>query len=179
MKEPQDSFVIHIGKLWNGPEGGIAEEDFERELTFNPKQIVTKSAIVGHILLVKSKGEITAVLSEIETVVELECERCLTKYEYEIDIESCERTFYSKKPEDDPDFDGIFLINLKDLTIDLYDMIRQEIILHFPLISVCSKGCKGLCAQCGINKNKKKCKCKEPKTAEENKPFKDLKKLIQ
>ncbi|MCA9374670.1 MAG: DUF177 domain-containing protein [Candidatus Gracilibacteria bacterium] len=179
MKESKDSFIIHIGKLWNGPEGSVVEEDFERELDFNPKEIAPKSVIDGHILLVKSKGEITVVLSEIETVVELECERCLTKYGYDIDIESCERTFYSQKPDNDPDFDGIFLINLKDLTIDLYEMIRQEIILHFPLISVCSKGCKGLCPQCGVNRNKKKCKCKEPEIAEENKPFKDLKKLIK
>jgi len=43
--------------------------------------------------------------------------------------------------------------------IDLGEEIRQEIILDNPARVLCSKGCKGICPQCGANLNKEKCKC--------------------
>jgi len=38
-------------------------------------------------------------------------------------------------------------------------LLRQEIILHFPVVSVCSKSCKGLCPVCGVDLNKENCSC--------------------
>jgi uncharacterized protein len=64
------------------------------------------------------------------------------------------------------------------MTIDLNEMLRQEIILHFPPNPLCSSRCKGLCQVCGKDKNKKLCTC----TVDDGKvykPFKDLKKIIR
>lgn len=179
IKAKNDSFIIHIGQLWQGPEGGTVQEDFEQSLTFEPAEIKVKSPVSGHLLLAKSKGEVIAVISDLHVKVELSCQKCLTTYNYDVEIPGTERVFHSEKPEDDTDIEGIFLINMKDLTIDLYEMLRQEIILHFPLNSVCSKGCKGLCPRCGANWNKKTCDCEKTGKSEDNKPFKDLKQLMQ
>ncbi|MEK7085982.1 MAG: DUF177 domain-containing protein, partial [Patescibacteria group bacterium] len=62
--------------------------------------------------------------------------------------------------------------------IDLGEFLRQEIILHFPLIPVCSKSCKGLCPTCGKDKNKEDCDCPKRET-EGYKPLAVLKKLIK
>lgn len=171
-------FLVTIGKLWAGPDGAVEQQDFEESLSFDEDQIKIKGPVSGHLLLVKTKKEISAVLQDVYVDVELQCERCLTPYDDEVYIESAERMFFPAKPEDDPDFNDLFLINMRDLTIDLYDLIRQEIILHFPLISVCSKSCKGLCPHCGIDKNKKNCNCKE-EDMDRQKPFKNLKKLMK
>lgn len=173
-----DHFIVTIGKLWAGPDGAVEEQDFEVSLPFNPKELVVKASIRGHLLIAKTGKELTAIIQDVDTIVELQCERCLKKFEHEVKIEGAERVFFSEKPEDDADFDKSFLINLRDLTIDLSDMLRQEIILHFPLISVCSKSCKGLCPHCGADKNKEKCNCKDEDMGEQ-KPFKNLKNLMK
>ena len=41
--------------------------------------------------------------------------------------------------------------------VDLTGDIRESIILAFATNPVCDPGCKGLCAQCGTNLNRKKC----------------------
>jgi uncharacterized protein len=43
--------------------------------------------------------------------------------------------------------------------IDLTDDIREEIILEYPMIPLCSEGCKGLCISCGGDLNQGPCSC--------------------
>jgi len=47
-------------------------------------------------------------------------------------------------------------------SVDLTEDMREAIILAFPSYPVCSSGCKGLCPQCGANKNEGECHCKPP-----------------
>ncbi|EKD49946.1 MAG: hypothetical protein ACD_63C00003G0001, partial [uncultured bacterium] len=35
-------------------------------------------------------------------------------------------------------------VDVKNWTLDITEFLRQEIILHFPLIPVCSTRCKGI-----------------------------------
>ncbi len=43
--------------------------------------------------------------------------------------------------------------------IELDDVIREEILLSFPAKILCSDSCKGLCARCGADLNKERCRC--------------------
>jgi len=173
-------FIVKIGKLWSGVEGATEQDEFNVDLEFDSKEIAIKAPIKGEILLVKLKNEVIVVLTNVESKVERICEKCLSAYESELFIPSVERSFYVQWPKDDPDYNPGFLISVKDLTIDLYEMIRQEIILHFQLISVCSKSCKGLCKHCGVNLNNESCSCKDSdEDVETQKPFKNLKNLIK
>ena len=47
-------------------------------------------------------------------------------------------------------------------SVDLTEDMREAIILAFPSSPVCSSDCKGLCPQCGTNKNTNECDCKPP-----------------
>ncbi len=47
-------------------------------------------------------------------------------------------------------------------SVDLTEDMREAIILAFPSYPVCSSVCKGLCPQCGANKNEGECQCKPP-----------------
>lgn len=177
-KDPKKSFIIQVGGLWSGRDGKVEQQPFEAELEFDPKEISVASKIKGDMLLAKVKHEIRVALTGVEVSINQKCEKCLKSYKQKIQIPVVERSFLDREPKDETDQSDVFLINLKDLSIDLYEMIRQEIILHFPLISVCSKSCKGLCPHCGTDRNEKPCKCR---TSEESgyKPFKNLKKLIK
>ena len=43
--------------------------------------------------------------------------------------------------------------------IDMDVDIREEIIMDYPMKSLCKPDCKGLCSKCGVNLNKEECKC--------------------
>jgi uncharacterized protein len=95
----------------------------------------------------------------------------------EVTVPQAECEFSSHREHDDL-LNDIYYIDTKDKTVDLSEVFRQEIILHFPLIPVCSKRCKGLCPVCGKDRNKTLCKCKQD-LPETHQPFKNLKKLIK
>lgn len=47
-----------------------------------------------------------------------------------------------------------------DNSIDLAQLIKDELLLALPMKQVCSEDCRGLCLTCGKNRNKEKCGCK-------------------
>ncbi|MFL6374945.1 MAG: YceD family protein [Pyrinomonadaceae bacterium] len=48
-----------------------------------------------------------------------------------------------------------------DEHIDLIDVIREQILLNMPEQVLCKEDCKGLCPECGTNRNLKDCNCGE------------------
>jgi len=45
--------------------------------------------------------------------------------------------------------------------IDLNAIIQHQVILAMPFYPLCREDCKGLCSQCGINKNQETCQCSD------------------
>lgn len=125
-----------------------------------------KSSIKGRVVFMAMHDEIHVEVHDLETSVFGNCGRCLKKYSQKIKIPLIEREFFPEIPKILVDQEDVFLINKKDMTIDLSEVLRQEILLHFPLIPVCSKSCKGLCPKCGIDLNKKICRCKKETAAD-------------
>jgi len=42
---------------------------------------------------------------------------------------------------------------------DLESLVTEQIYLALPLKPLCSEGCKGLCPECGANRNRTQCDC--------------------
>jgi uncharacterized protein len=135
----------------------------------------------GKVEIMKVEEGFNARIENLKVMVECVCDRCLKKINEEIVIESAERLYLMTAPDEEgqkSDANDLYLVHKKDQTIDLGEFLRQEIILHFPLIPVCSKSCKGLCPICGNDRNKKMCDCK-PEIIEEYKPLSALKDLLK
>jgi uncharacterized protein len=49
----------------------------------------------------------------------------------------------------------------EDERIDLHGPIRDQILLEVPLILLCQENCKGLCPECGSDKNTDPCECEK------------------
>jgi len=47
-------------------------------------------------------------------------------------------------------------------TIDLEPLFREQFVLAIPYAPLCSETCKGLCQQCGIDRNTATCSCEPP-----------------
>lgn len=182
----QNLASIKIGTIWNSGQGAT----FRDEVNLKPdlgSEIILSSPLQSELLLVRMKEGVTTVLENLHTTVNFHCSRCLEPFEYSIDIPTTERHFYEVEPERDFDPMESFLINKKEMSIDLTEALRQEIILHFPLIPVCSEHCKGLCLSCKVNLNrtdKHKTSCQAASEVQEpssdtHKPFANLKDLLK
>lgn len=120
-------------------------------------------------------------LMDFECDVELECKKCLKEFKKKISIGKTDRIFFLGKPRRSDDPNDLFMVDKKKLKLDISEMLRQEIILHFPLISVCLNGCKGVCPVCGKDKNATDCDCKTETESVDtgNKPLAILKQLFK
>lgn len=110
------------------------------------------------------KGRLDKISSEIiikgslTCQVELTCARCLK-------VVSCG---FKESVEQELEYSG------QD-SIDITNDICEVMILSYPLRSVCSENCKGLCFQCGTNLNEGKCDCQDKKEIKNNdNPFSKL-----
>ena len=79
---------------------------------------------------------------DIESEISFSCARCLED----------EEKVFSKH------FD-IIKDAKEQRIIDLTQIAREEIVLTYPEKLLCSLDCKGLCPQCGRNKNVHTCRC--------------------
>ncbi len=46
--------------------------------------------------------------------------------------------------------------------VDLEPLFREQFVLAIPFAPLCAEDCKGLCSQCGINRNTGTCTCEKP-----------------
>lgn len=46
--------------------------------------------------------------------------------------------------------------------VDLEPLLREQFVLAVPFAPLCAEDCKGLCPQCGIDRNTATCKCEPP-----------------
>jgi uncharacterized protein len=150
------------------PEGRLVRDCFS-----------VKAPIKGKVFL-RRWGPAVKVRGHVETVLVLTCDRCAENFSLtiseNIDIELHpvatlralqEEVRLSKEDLDISFFDGE--------TVEVDEVIREQILLAVPMRKLCKPECKGLCPICGKNLNEGDCGCK-PQTKDS--PFAILKKLV-
>jgi len=95
--------------------------------------------------------------------VDLACTRCaeaLTEH-LEIPFEDVFVNASDEANEDDLEVEGADLDEqlVEGDEIDLIDVVREQILLNLPEQVLCKEDCKGLCPQCGANRNLIDCDC--------------------
>ncbi len=171
--------TFRISKIWGAPQGTVEKHTIDAPLHYPEDQGISPSSnLKADIMIIKLKDELSVILTEGSIDLNFVCPLCLEPFVQNISIESAEREFLYEAPKKFEDEGDLYLIDRKMMAVDLSEMIRQEIILHFPLIPVCSKSCKGLCMYCGQDLNEKKCGCKD-EVPDTYKPFAHLKDLVK
>ena len=100
------------------------------------------------------------VLVEGETTVCLiiPCNRCLDDVETFFDISISKNLDFNDTDEDRiKELDEANYISGYSLDVD--KLIYDEIVIDFPLLTLCKDDCKGLCKVCGANLNHESCDC--------------------
>ena len=102
-------------------------------------------------LCAKSLGDFIEITGNVKGTVTLECDLCLEKFNYDLDLDIDE--LYSKGSllgeyeESGQEFEikeGQFVTDLNGSDeIDIYDLLYQSVILNLPNKKVCGINCKG------------------------------------
>lgn len=138
------------------------EQLIEYETSFNSVEwegeyLRFKEPVKVKAIFTNTKEDII-VSSEVSTVLNVKCHRCLTEFPYEMNIQFKEEI---KKHTSSVNFDkDVFYLD-EDNTIDFDEIVKMHILLNLPMRFICNVGCKGLCSKCGQNLNIKSCNCKE------------------
>jgi DUF177 domain-containing protein len=123
-------------------------------------RLVEPARVAGH---VRRKGEEVQVSGTLTTTVETPCARCLKPVLIPIKAEFFERfvTAVSWRTEELHELasEDLNLAVFDGKTIELDELVREEIELATPVQVFCREDCKGLCPVCGIDRNLKACEC--------------------
>src|SRR4030095_4870806 len=104
----------------------------------------------------------------LKTELELYCVRGLEPYKLPVDREFDLRFLPAgaAEPETDDDDeeievedDDVSLTFYRDEQIDLDELLREQFYLALPMKPLCFEGCKGICPDCGTNRNTDPCDC--------------------
>lgn len=184
--QPAGNLTFDISDIYRKDVGESREFHLEVSEDFDPKDFTLTSGITTDVILMKTEEAISVQLENFTYKVNTTCCRCLETFEQEIMIPHASRDFLFLRPKDIADVEDVYTADLKRMEVDLHNMFRQEILLHFDAFPVCSPLCRGICPTCGQNQNKAKCGHQlvervddtEPQD-EEIKPFQGLKNMIR
>lgn len=124
----------------------IPEEGLRERVTYDPAALDMEREDVHLVQPFTVDAFITIVDTELIVDVEIRCPvrlccaRCLEEFDSAVTAKSL--FTYKVQP-----------VEVVDITED----VRQEIILAYPMVSLCRPECKGLCAACGQNLNAGSC----------------------
>lgn len=159
---------IHVAQI---REQGLALE-IDKPAAFFPelKQMETRGEcrFLTHICAHLDIRKIVALIEitgRLKTTIRICCSRCLAEYsEPLVHPFTVSFTRDMTAPREDPaeialTAEDIGLIYYTGDTIELRDAIEEQVILSLPVRPLCRENCKGLCQQCGGNRNEADCGC--------------------
>lgn len=99
------------------------------------------------------------------------CDRCLCRFRGVVDAELDVPVYIAeggsgrKGGADVVEGDEEFVrVGPEDPELDLAGAFRAAALLDVPIKNVCREDCRGLCPQCGANRNEESCECATEKT---------------
>ncbi|HEX8852820.1 MAG TPA: DUF177 domain-containing protein [Pyrinomonadaceae bacterium] len=114
--------------------------------------------------LASRKDERIDVSARLTGQMEADCDRCLAPValpaEVEFEVSFLPRAVEQETPAereiraDEPDFSFY-----EDGTVDVDELVREQLLLALPSRFRCGEDCKGLCPHCGVDLNKETCAC--------------------
>ena len=148
--------LINLSKLISGDLPSITEQVTIEMETF--------ASDVG-VFPIKDKKEFSLKVSKIgkekfliegETavIVEIPCDRCLTPVLVEVPL-VIHREYDQNATEEELDDEELIV----GYNLDTEQLMYCEILVNWPMKTLCTEACKGICKKCGANLNHSSCTC--------------------
>ncbi len=123
------------------------------------------SPLVGQVKFLRTGSDIL-VYGSLQTIIQKSCGRCLISFTTPISME-LEEQFYptvdvttGSALSPPTDSDEANRINEQHI-LDLLEVVRQGLLLESGGFLYCRPDCKGLCPQCGQDRNTNSCTCQD------------------
>ena len=163
--------------------GEIPEEGLRYEIndeSWFPDRELHRTGPVRSVVVLK-RNCLDRVLLEgtIYTTIASDCDRCIENFSMELDSSFKLDLEYApgnsqESAEHQCTHSEMDVMYLKEPTIEVYEILSQQIFLMISEKRLCSDACKGLCPKCGVNLNQETCDCNK---GLKSSPFAVLKKL--
>ena len=116
-------------------------------------------------LLDKNGSRTIRIRGRIEGKVGSECARCLRPVQQPVEgpfeLYFYPRAMIARAEETPITRDDADIGFYEESGLELADAVREQIALWLPMRGLCRDDCKGVCSQCGVNKNEAECDCAE------------------
>jgi len=109
-------------------------------------------------LLTYADGNIAVVEGTLQLPVTMVCSRCLGPAQERLSIpfrESFTKEPVSAESEEKQDE----LHQIQEDTVELIPYVEEAVWMALPYVPLCKEDCKGLCPECGTNRNERDCGC--------------------
>lgn len=154
---------INVSQLLKEATGATRRRDLSEDVTGIDDELRIVAPLTGSLKLLRTVDGIL-VTGKLQTVLELECSRCLEPFSVPIELE-IEEEFHpsvdiqtgAQLPLVDDEESGTIID--EQHILDLTEIVRQSVFLALPMRPVCKEECAGLCPQCGQNLNEGRCEC--------------------
>jgi uncharacterized protein len=152
---------VELAKLNNGA-GNFAQEYAVGELLLDDDRVALAGAVSvsGRIRLNEQKA---IVEGEFAALAEVECDRCLQPVQLPISsdfrLEYVTAETYESFETVELGQEDLELSIFDGESIDLDDIVREQLLLAIPTLAICQESCKGFCLVCGADKNITECNC--------------------
>lgn len=142
-------------------EGNTAEYSVPLELeSFKTKlgsfSIVEKSPV--SVCVVHTGNQVLEISAVCDTVIEIPCARCLETVKTSFHLQGelkADMKLSQEELENTLDEGGC----IQDRKLDVDLLMHSEILTNWPMQVLCSEDCKGICPNCGANRNRISCDC--------------------
>ena len=117
------------------------------------------TAVVTGTLVVQNLESRVLVSGTLTAAGTAECGRCLADFPIEWNV-PVDLQVLRDVETDETEGETILILQQKG-EVDLRESLRECSVLGYPQAPVCSEECKGLCPECGIDRNLGTCDCEE------------------
>lgn len=112
---------------------------------------------------VRLSGNEVFVNGHVDTRAQVECDRCLKPVELPVSAD------FALEYITGPEYESSDVAELSEAEmsvsvfdgkgIDVDEIVKEQVLLAVPTRMLCREDCKGICPECGIDKNTGECQC--------------------
>jgi uncharacterized protein len=156
QKKANEGIKIRISGLSNGI--------YEHHISAEPSVIGLKESFSAPIEI-DAKVDKTArqiyLTANVSTIGRVQCDRCLEEFNQPVTGSYAICYVYNEADARSNPDEEFVAISPDTVNIDLTENVRETILISVPLKLLCTEMCLGLCPQCGMNRNREICSCRQ------------------
>ena len=150
MADFRNPLLLNVGFIIHETIGYSRDFPFDFETISIPPD--TKLNNLNGLVRVTRTAQGLLVQVKMQAYIPSECVRCLTEFALPLRVEISDLFVYPPTQATDP------VLSIPETGIlDLTPVMREVLLLAVPLQPLCRPDCKGLCPECGNNRNETVC----------------------